>query len=436
MLWLLGGWLALGLTAALTNIRQWPSHDVVELLFWLYAIVLGLAAVRDAFRARAPVSLEVERNLPEHLALGVHQQIEIRISNTSDRAQHLSVTDFTAPQLSVRGLPQQLTLDPNQHARVHYSVLPTARGPAAFGPVCCRIQSPWQLWENKFYFLGEETSKVYPNYKPLIKSSLINNSDMYANLGVHVRQQRGDGTDFRQLRDFRIGDSLSQIDWRATARFHRPISREYQEERDQEVLFLLDCGRRMRARDGDISHFDHSLNAMLLAAFVALRQGDGVGLLSFAGQSRWTPPLKGRKQINYLLNQIYDLDSTLASSDYLEVAQQLLSRQSKRALIVLISTVEPEDHDDLIAASKLLSQRHLVMVACLRQQALTQARDGDITTLHDALKYCGASAQTQRRNAMLMALRANNVIVADTAPATMHTALIDEYVALKRRGAF
>ena len=436
LLSLLTGWLALGLLAAVSGIREWPNDTFIELLFWTGGIVLALVSVRDAAAARAPVSLDVERAVPEHLALGVRQRIDIRVSNTTAQTRQISITDSTPPQLSVIGLPQHFTLSPDEHAQISYTVVPIARGPAVFDPVCCRIQSPLGLWENTFKFLDAQTSKVYPNYKPLIKSSLINNSDMYANLGVHVRQRRGDGTDFRQLRDFRIGDSLSQIDWRATARFHRPISREYQEERDQNVLFLLDCGRRMRARDGDISHFDHSLNAMLLTAFVALRQGDSVGLLSFAGQSRWTPPLKGRQQINCLLNQIYDLDSTLASSDYLDVAQQLLSRQSKRALIVLISTVEPEDHDDLVAATRLLSQRHLVLVACLRPQALDQARQEEVGGLDSALRFCGASAQLSRRQTMLTALRSNSVIVADTPPVTMHTALIDEYISLKRRGVF
>ena len=251
---------------------------------------------------------------------------------------------------------------------------------------------------------------------------------------MQLRQRRGEGTDFHQLRDFRVGDSLRQIDWRATARFHKPISREYQEERDQQVVFLLDCGRRMRARDGELSHFDHALNALLISAFVALRQGDSVGLLSFAGTSRWVAPLKGRFQISRLLDQIYDLDSSSATSDFLEVAQQLMTRQTRRSLIVLISSLEPQDSDDLAQAARLLSRHHLVMVASMRQQVLTDTLASDVVSIDDALKYCGVSDHLQQQATMYAQLRSDNVIVADTAPAYMHATLINEYMALKRAG--
>jgi uncharacterized protein (DUF58 family) len=192
----------------------------------------------------------------------------------------------------------------------------------------------------------------------------------------------------------------------------------------------------MRTKDGDISHFDHALNALLLSAFVALRQGDSVGLLSFAGQPRWVSPVKGRLQISHILDQIYDLDSSVATSDYLEVAQQLMSRQSKRSLIILISSIEPEDRDDLSRAVKMLSRHHLVLVASMRQQILAEVQNSEIESIEDALKYCGAIHQIQKQTAMLTELKSDNVIVADTQPCYMHSALINEYMAFKRSGAF
>ena len=230
-------------------------------------------------------------------------------------------------------LPVRLALEPGEYARVRYSITPLRRGLAEFGRVCCRVTSNWGLWEKNYYYGETQQSRIYPNYKPLFRSSFVGSEQLYADLGLQLRQRRGEGTDFHQLRDFRVGDSLRQVDWRATARFQKPISREYQEERDQQVVFLLDCGRRMRARDGEISHFDHALNALLISAFVALRQGDSVGLLSFAGQSRWVAPIKGRFQVSRLLDQIYDLDSSPATSDYLDVAQQLITHQPRRSLL-------------------------------------------------------------------------------------------------------
>ncbi len=435
LLQLLSLWLLLGGLAALATMLEWPREYEIKVVFWSYFAIVVLLAALDGLSLRRP-RLEARRNLEPHLALGVRQRVGIRLTNLENRRQRLWLTDFPPPELQVEGLPLRIELEPGAFADTRYSIRPRERGLATFGRICCRVLSPWRLWEKNFYYGEPEQSKIYPNYKPLFRSSFVGGDRLYMDLGLHLRQRRGEGTDFHQLRDFRVGDSLRQIDWRATARFQKPISREYQEERDQQVVFLLDCGRRMRAKDGEISHFDHALNALLISAFVALRQGDSVGLLSFAGQPRWVAPIKGRFQISRLLDQIYDLDSSPATSDYVDVAQQLMSRQPRRSLIILISSLEPQDRDDLASAARLLSQRHLVMVASMRQQALTDTLAAEVVSIDDALQFCGVNHHLQAQAAMYAQLRSDNVIVADTPPAYMHSTLINEYMALKRSGLF
>lgn len=435
LLYLLLLWLALGLLAALATAFDAPGAFEIKAVFWAWLALVTLFAFMDAYALRRP-SLEATRSLEPHLAIGVRQRVALQLGNTGESVVHLWLTDFPPEQLQLEGLPVQLGIEPGQHAEVRYWIIPMRRGLAEFGRIACRVSSSWKLWEKTYYYGEAQQSKIYPNYKPLFRSSFVGSDQLYTDLGLQLRQRRGEGTDFHQLRDFRVGDSLRQVDWRATARFQKPISREYQEERDQQVVFVLDCGRRMRAKDGDISHFDHALNALLISAFVALRQGDSVGLLSFAGQTRWVAPIKGRFQISHLLDQIYDLDSSPATSDYLEVAQQLMTRQSRRSLIVLISSLEPQDREDLTSAARLLNQRHLVMVASMRQQALTDTLAAELVSIDDALKYCGVTHHLQDQAAMYAELRSNNIIVADTPPAYMHATLINEYMALKRGGVF
>ncbi len=427
--------LAPALAAAFASGFDWRWAFELRVLFWGYVVALALLALLDALAFRPP-RLDAERGLDEHLALGVRQRVGLRVVNNDSRRLDFWLTDFPPPQLQLEGLPARFSLAPGEYAEVRYAVTPTARGLAEFGRVCCRVASSWKLWEKNFARGEPQQTKIYPNYKPLFRSSFVGSDQLYADLGLQLRQRRGEGTDFHQLRDFRVGDSLRQIDWRATARFRKPISREYQDERDQQVIFVLDCGRRMRAQDGEISHFDHALNALLISAFVALRQGDSVGLLSFAGQSRWVAPLKGRFQISHLLDQIYDLDSSPATSDYLDVAEQLMTRQTRRSLIVFISSLEPQDREDLASAARLLSRRHLVMIASMRQQALTDTLAAEVASLDDALRLCGVTAHLQNQAAMFAELRSNHVIVADTPPAHMHATLINEYMALKRSGQF
>ena len=118
---------------------------------------------------------------------------------------------------------------------------------------------------------------------------------------------------------------MRQIDWKATSRIRKLISREYQDQRDQQVFFLIDCGRRMTAKDGELSHFDHALNSVLLLAYVALRQGDAVGLMTFGGAPRYVAARKGAGMVNVVLNALYDLQPGMSSPDYANAATDLRS---------------------------------------------------------------------------------------------------------------
>jgi len=254
-------------------------------------------------------------------------------------------------------------------------------------------------------------------------------------LGVRQRQRRGLGLEFHQLREFREGDSLRQIDWKATARQRTPIAREYQDERDQQIVFMLDCGRRMRSQDDELSHFDHALNACLLLSYVALRQGDAVGLCTFAGdQPRYLAPVKGSSQLNLLLNAVYDLDTTRRTADYQAAASELLARQKRRALVIVITNLRDEDDETLLAAVKRISRQHRVLVVSLREEALDRLRQAPVQTLPEALAYSGTIDYLNTRNELHDRLSAQGLSLLDSLPSELGPALVTRYLGWKKAG--
>ncbi len=196
-------------------------------------------------------------------------------------------------------------------------------------------------------------------------------------VGAHLKRRRGEGTEFQQLREYRTGDSLRQIDWKASRRALKLISRDYQDERNQQVMLMLDTGRRMLARDGALTHFDHVLNAALMVSYIALRQGDAVGLLAAGGESRFVAAKRGLGMVDSLLNSVFDLNARPVATDYLEAAMALGARQSRRALVLLITNARDEDIEDLVAAVRQLQRRHLVCVASLREEVLDREIAGE-----------------------------------------------------------
>ncbi|MNZ94758.1 hypothetical protein D3C78_1138720 [compost metagenome] len=193
----------------------------------------------------------------------------------------------------------------------------------------------------------------------------------------------------------------------------------------------------MRSQDGDLSHFDHALNACLLLAHVALRQGDAVGLLSFAGDTpRYLPPAKGRQQLNALLNSVYDLQPGQLPGDYQAAASELLARQPRRALVVLLSNLRDEDDQQLPLAAAQIARRHRLLIASLREEVLDRQRQQPVDSYEQALAYCGTVDYAGARSELHQRLAAQGLPVLDVRPGALGPQLVSRYLQWKAAGTF
>lgn len=414
------------------GVAFWPE---AERAWWSALGLLMAATALDAWLVWRPRDLKLERELPGSMAVGVWRTVPLIIRNQGRLRERIQLFDHCPGDADIDQLPQTASVDAGAWLRLEYRIRLMNRGDAPFRPAQVRRLSPMGLWWRN-QFVGEaHTVRVYPNYRTVVEYALLATEHRLSQMGIRKRQRRGEGMDFHQLREFREGDSPHQVDWKATSRAQKLISREYQDERDQELVFLVDSGRRMLAHDGPLSHFDHTLNAIILLAYVALRQGDAVGLSSFAGDSRWMKPIKGVSATQSLLNQLYDLHPSLTSPDYAAAARELLVRQRRRALVVLITNLRDEDPDELIPAIRLLRARHLVVVASLREQAIDEATETEVQTLEDALLVSGGVEYLSRRRSALNRLSAEGVLCLDVTPDQLAISLVNRYLDIKASGA-
>jgi uncharacterized protein (DUF58 family) len=276
--------------------------------------------------------------------------------------------------------------------------------------------------------------KVYPNYEPVLRFALLAMQHRESPMGIVRRPRAGTSRDFHQLRDYRDGDPFSQIDWKASSRRQMLISRDFQEQRDQTVVFLLDTGRRMRAMDGDLPQFDHALNAILLVSHIALRQGDQVGVKSFGGTDRWLPPVKGAHAMPVLLNHLYDYQTTSAPSDFAGAVEQLMARQRRRALVVVMTNLRGEDGKELNAALQVLQTKHLVLLASLKEKSVEDAALVPVSDFPEALKFLAADRYKSERAEILAILGRQGILTLDTTAQQFAIALANRYLDIKAGG--
>lgn len=432
-------WLALllviGIVLGALQALQFVLPGYLSRIHWGLLLALLALALLDAVRLKRLPSPRLQRHLPGSLALGRWGEVTLEIEHDFAQPLDVQLFDHVPDGLSFEHLPLSVQLQPGQRSVSGYRLRPLKRGHFSFQHCEINLPGPLGLWSDKRLLSATDHTRVYPDFARLYGGQLLAVDNWLSQLGVRQRQRRGQGLEFHQLREFREGDSLRQIDWKATARQRTPIAREYQDERDQQIIFMLDCGRRMRSQDGELAHFDHALNACLLLSYVALRQGDAVGLCTFASdQPRYLAPIKGSGQLNVLLNTVYDLNSSQHSADYQAAITQLLARQKRRALVVLVTNLRDEDDEELLTAVKRLNKQHRVLVASLREGVLDNLRQTPVQTLPEALTYCGTVDYLNSRAQSHERLNAHGVSVVDAKPGELGSELVTHYLALKRDG--
>ena len=396
--------------------------------------IIGLVASVDALVLSRLEKLQVSRRLPGRFAVGEASEVRLDLLNPGRSAAKVEIFDGIPAGAGAEAMPWQGSLAPGGKARLTHPVRIIERGLAKFGRVHVRRTSPLGLWRKK-YLVGEnEEVRVYPDYEPVLRFALLSLQHRPDQMGIVRKSFAGSSRDFHQLREYREGDPLSQIDWKATSRRIALISREYQEQRNQVVVFLTDTGRRMRAMDGELPQFDHCLNAMLLLSYVALRQGDQVGVQSFGGMNRWLPPVKGAHSMSVLLNHLFDYQTTPEPSDFSAAAERLLARQKRRALVVVMTNLRGEDSSEIVPALRTLRSKHLVLLASLRERSVEDARSKPVENFGDALRFAAAERYDAERAEVLATLQGFGILTLDVPAQQFPVALANSYLDIKAAG--
>jgi uncharacterized protein (DUF58 family) len=436
--------LGLGAVAAIAALSLGIPRRSVGSAATAFALALVVLTVVDYFvsrRAWARAEVRLARRLPSAFAIGVKKQIHVQLETVGRNTWHCELFDHCDSSLKVDGLPARITLYPKKRTDVAYEVVPTRRGEIDFAPADLRIRSRLGFCDLLERLGGNEARRAYPDFAQVARYAWLAGDRRLQEIGIKTYQRRGEGTDFKQLSEYRYGDPVRHIDWKATLRQNKPILREFQDERDQCVMLLIDCGRRMRAYDVEqgitSGHFDQVLNAVMLLSYVALKQGDAVGALTFGTppeDARVFAPRKGAHALNALMGQLYSVQPSATHSDYVSVAQNLLLRHHKRSLVIVITNFRDEDSTELGQALRLLRTRHLVLLASLRERIVSELIAQPIASGDSALDVGSAHLYEQSRRDAFNRLAARDALMVDAEPQNLGIELVNRYHAVKRAG--
>jgi uncharacterized protein (DUF58 family) len=400
------------------------------------AIALVAATLADYAAAVRPDELHVERRHEPRLYLGADNQIDLAVANVSRRAVLVQVRD--TPPVAFRSSTLFLgptTVPPAGESTLRYLTRPTARGRFAFGRATIRWQTPLRLlWRQRDVPLAEDVA-VYPNLLEVQKYDLLARKGLLQEMGLRSARLYGRGTEFESLRDYQPGDDYRRINWKATARRHQPMSTLYETDRSQRLVVMLDLGRMMLTRVGELTRLDVAVNTALLLCYVALARGDRVGLVAFAdGVQAYAPPRRGRAHFYRIVEQLYAVRAQPIEADYAAAFARLRADLHGRALVVLFTDLGDREGARHIARHLMvLARHHLPMCVALRDPAIETRALVDPETGRHVFEKVVASLLLEEREVVLDELRHAGVATVDAAADRLTPATINRYLELKEK---
>lgn len=410
-------------------------NPIVAQIGAVLTALIAVVAILDAYVSSKPAHVEVERDAGDVMSVGARNAVRINLRNRNRGPITVEVHDEPPGPCTIHDLPATVTIGPNRRQTIVYHAQPHHRGRNRFGKLFLRSNSLLKLWTFNDARDDDQPVRVYPDIQAVHRVELLARKNRLAEAGVKMSRLRGRGNEFERLREYRREDEFRSIDWKATARHQELITREYVVERNQNLLFLLDSGRSMCNETEGITHFDRALNAAILLSYVALRQGDTVGIMVCSNRvERWVPPVRGTGAVQSLIRQTYELEPTYEASDYGLMVEQLRARYRKRSLVVLVTHALDEVHMANIGRHmKEMRSPHLVLGAFLRNVPLHERLNEIPTTDLEAFQIAAAADMMAAQSLQVSMLEKTGLLVTDSLPNNLSAELISQYLDIKAR---
>jgi len=418
-----------GISAAVLDILV--NRQVSLSFLRLYNFGLIIATIADASQVKKN-AIAVTRQKIDRLSVGRANLIELKIKSAQTKAI-AQIRDSFPSGFEVDKDTLEIEVPAQSFNDISYTISPDSRGAYEWGDIHLRqlgkLGLAWRDWK----IPAKQKVVVYPDLISLKELSIrltIENSGA-------MRQARrlGNGTEFAELREYSQGEDIRLIDWKATARRYRPVVRVLEPEQEQTLFILLDRGRLMTARVDGLKRFDWGLNATLSLAMAGLSRGDKVGVAAFDRDIvTWIPPERGNHHLAKLIDRLTPIQPVLLEPDYLGAVTKVITQQTRRALVVVITDIVDETaSSELLSAMMRLTPRYLPFCVTLRDPQVDEIAHNPTDNNKDTYARAVALDLLAQRQVAFAKLRQRGVLVLDAPCDRISNELVDRYLQLKAR---
>ncbi len=407
----------------------------MEWIAWGYFIVILSTLFMDWRMAGNIKQFDIVREHDSKLSLGAENPVRVSLRNRSWRGVSFRVRDEAPEKFRIETRTMEGQVSPRGEWSQVYHVRPLRRGDYEFGDLSLRWVGPLGLVVRQAKVDAKELVKVYPNLLDVRRYDLLLKRNRLQEMGLRTTRQFGEGTEFERLREYLPDDEYRRINWKATARRNFPVTTEYQTERSQQVIAVLDVGRMMQSPVADIAKLDYVVNAVLLLTYVATGKGDRVGMMSFADDvQHYLSPRQGRGQFYRMLELLYAVEPQPVEPDYRRALAYLVVKQRRRALVVVFTDLTGgASLNSLVAQMSMLARSSLPLLVTISDPDVVNASQMKPNDSLGVYQRSAASQLLDERRVILDSLRQRGVLTLDVPANQLSMSVINRYLELKGR---
>jgi len=380
--------------------------------------------------------IQIERIVPKRLSNGDDNKIWIKIRNEFRFTAHLRIIDEIPHQFQIRDFQISFQLPSSESKSISYDLRPTERGEFDFGSINVFAKTRIGLIERKLSFIEHVSVPVYPSFVQMKKFEMYAISNRLTDIGIKKIRRIGHTMEFDRIKEYVRGDDVRSINWKATARSGDLMVNQYQDERSQQVVNVIDMGRVMKMPFDGLHLLDYAINTSLVISNIALLKEDKAGLLTFTNkETTVVKPEKRRVHIQRIQEALYNLDTNFMESNFQRMLVGLKTHLNQRSLILLYTNFETYSAmERQLPYLQRLAKDHLLVTIFFENTEMTSLLEKESESVSDIYTKTIAEKFSYEKRRIVKALNQRGIHTILTPPKELSVNAINKYLELKARG--
>ena len=401
-------------------------------IFWVYNLIIFGLLLMDFILSPPAFSLKVRRvddeNKLSHKAVN---RITFFVYNSSHFLLQVNAMDTISDRhfiVSEESLSHPI--EPGEEKAFTYDVIPSKRGAYIFSHIHLKVQGLLGLGIKYYTHHCPVELKVYPNLQDLRRFRLMMQNNRMLSRGDRTVKFFAAGTEFESLRTYVEGDDYRKINWPVSAREQRLIVNDYQIEKNQPVFLMIDAGRTMSYSVNGYKKLDYAINAALVLSDIVGQKGDQSALLVFDTAVRsLIMPGKGEAHRDNLMEALYHIEESRATSNYDAAFRTLAARQKRRSIVFIFTDFETlEEGQSLTNHIAQLKRRHFPITVFMKNEKLMELAQSDDEFVEEV-----AQSFLKERGQLFRMLNARSIPNIETSAENFSLATVNQYLLLQNR---